>query len=202
MSAHAGRKAVFLDKDGTLVENVPYSVDPARLRLVSGAGEALRLLRDAGFVFFVVSNQSGVARGLYDEEALEPVRLRLEELLAGQGVQLADVYFCPHHPQGVRRDYAVECLCRKPMPGMLQRAAGEHDVDLGRSWLIGDTLDDVEAGVRAGCRTVLLDGGETEWRMSEMRLPHHVAESMGEAARLILEDEHVLDWRRRLVAAR
>jgi len=203
MSDQAARRAVFLDKDGTLVEDVPYNVDPERLRLVPGAGEALRLLRDAGFAFVVVSNQSGVARGLYDEAALDPVRRRLEELLAGEGIDLTDVYFCPHHPHGVRRGYAVECLCRKPMPGLLHRAAQEHEIDLERSWLIGDILDDVEAGVRAGCRTVLVDnGGETEWRMSELRLPHHVAVSLQEAARLILEDEHVLDWRRRPVAAR
>lgn len=187
------RKAVFFDKDGALVQSGDAGVDPARMRLAEGAGRALRALRDDGFAFVVVSNEAGVARGLYAEEALVPVRRRLEELLADEGVDLLDFVYCPHHPNGVRRGYAIDCLCRKPRPGLLSRAAAEHDLDLGRSWLVGDTLDDAEAGVRAGCRTILLDDGrETEWRMSEVRLPHHVAMDLEEAARLIGEDDRAV----------
>jgi histidinol-phosphate phosphatase family protein len=192
---------MFLAEDGIVVHDGPPSLDPRRMRLVTGAGSALQLLRDAGFSFHVISHQPGVARGLFDEEELAPVRIRLDELLAAEGIPLADFSYCPHDPHGVRRGYAVDCVCRTPRPGLLMRAAREHDLDIARSWLIGDRLDDIEAGVRAGCRTVLLDDGrEREWRLSETRLPHHMALGLDEAALLVLEDEHVLDWRERAVA--
>jgi len=197
------RRAVFLGGDGTLVDGGSPGARPERLHLARGAGEALRLLRDAGFTFVVVSNRPGVARGEYEEADLESVATSLREALGAEGIAMLDFYYCPHDPQGLLRNYAVPCVCRKPMPGMLQRAAFEHDLDLARSWMVGDDLDDVEAGVRAKCRTVLVDGGfETEWRLNEQRLPHHVAESLEEAARLILEDEHVLDWRERAAGLR
>src|SRR5919197_46875 len=138
--------AVFLDKDGTLVEDVPYNVDPGRIRLAPGAAEGLRLLHRAGF------------------------------------------YYCPHHPAGAVEEHAVVCACRKPAPGLLLRAAREHGVDLARSWLVGDILDDVEAGRRAGCRTILLDNGhETEWVLRPERVPHPVASELLDAARLIAD---------------
>jgi len=185
-------RAVFLDKDGTLVENVAMNVDPARIRLTSGAGEALRRLRDAGFRFVVVSNQAGVARGLFPERALLAVGTRLAELLRENGVQLEGFFYCPHDPAGEVERYRVACDCRKPAPGLLHRAATALDVDLAASWMVGDILDDVEAGHRAGCRSILLDtGGETEWVRSPAREPHLVAASFTEVA------DHIL----RMVAA-
>jgi len=166
-------RAVFLDKDGTLVDDVPYNVDPALLVLARNAGPALRLLRSLGYRLYVVSNQSGVARGRFDEAALGPLFLRLQAMLDGEGVRLDGVFWCPHHPQGVVAPYAVDCACRKPQPGMLQRAAALHGVDLEASWMVGDILDDIEAGRRAGCRTALIDNGnETEWLLSPQRMPH------------------------------
>ena len=180
-------RAVFLDKDGTLVEDVPYNVDPARIRLAPGAREGLTALADAGYRLFVVSNQSGVARGMFGEEALGPVWAKLAELLGGFGVKLDGAYYCPHYPGGSVPEFARDCDCRKPAPGMLLRAAREHGLDLAESWLVGDILHDVEAGRRAGCRTVLLDNGhETEWDLSPGRRPHLVAADLAEAARLIL----------------
>jgi D-glycero-D-manno-heptose 1,7-bisphosphate phosphatase len=182
----ASKRAIFLDKDGTLIENVPYNVDPDRVRLLPGAEEALRSLHASGFLLIVVSNQSGVARGYFGEEALGPVHLRLRALLARAGVPLAGFYYCPHHPDGRVPCYSVSCDCRKPQPGMLLRAAREHGIDLSRSWLIGDILDDVEAGRRAGCAALLLDnGGETEWRCGPKRRPTRIAKDLSEAARLI-----------------
>ncbi|MDB5760602.1 MAG: family hydrolase [Burkholderia sp.] len=166
-------RAIFLDKDGTLVDDVPYNVDPALLVLARHAGPALRLLRSLGYRLYVVSNQSGVARGRFGEDALPPLFARLEAMLAQEGVTLDGVFWCPHHPQGVIARHAIDCACRKPQPGMLQQAAARHDIDLAASWMVGDILDDVEAGRRAGCRTVLIDNGnETEWLLSPQRMPH------------------------------
>jgi histidinol-phosphate phosphatase family protein len=192
MTGAEPHRAVFLDKDGTLVDDVPYNVEPGRMRLARGAAEAVRALHEAGYLLVVVSNQSGIARGLFAETALTAVEARLRELLAGAGAPLRGFYYCPHHPAGTAAGYAIACACRKPAPGLLARAAREHRIALPRSWLVGDILDDVEAGRRAGCRTVLLDnGGETEWRRGPGREPDHVARHLGEAARLILAAEVV-----------
>jgi D-glycero-D-manno-heptose 1,7-bisphosphate phosphatase len=181
-------RAVFLDKDGTLVDDVPYNVDPALIRLAPGAAEALPRLRDGGFRLFVVSNQSGVARGLFPESALVGVERRLRAMMAEHGVALDGFLYCPHDPEGVVADYAIACDCRKPAPGMIREAASEHRIDLAHSWLVGDILDDVEAGHRAGCRTILIDNGnETEWRPGPGRAPDDTAADLAEAARLILE---------------
>src|SRR5437588_6461923 len=124
--------AVFLDKDGTLVEDVPFNVDPTRIRLAAGATQALRDLADAGYRLVVVSNQSGVARGLFAEGALRGVEGKLRELLGE--VSLAGFYYCPHHPGGTVAAYRRGCECRQPQPGLLQQAARELDLDLGVSW--------------------------------------------------------------------
>ena len=181
------RAAVFLDKDGTLIDDVPYNVDPARVTLARGAGEALRALKAHGFRLIVVSNQAGVAMGRFPLQALLGVERRIQELLAPSGVAIDAFYYCPHLPQAANVRYAIRCLCRKPQPGLLRRAAREWRIDLTRSWLLGDILDDVEAGNRAGCRTVLVDSGnETEWLLTPYRRPHHLALTLRQAARLIL----------------
>ncbi len=179
-------RAVFLDKDGTLVEDVPYNVDPAQILLMPGAGEGLRRLNAAGYRLVVVSNQSGVARGLFPESALAGVERRLRELLREEGVPLDGFYWCPHHPEGTVAAYAVDCDCRKPAPGLILRAAREQGIDLARSWFVGDILHDVEAGRAAGCTTVLLDNGhETEWLLTPARRPHYTVQDLPEAAALI-----------------
>lgn len=181
------KPAVFLDKDGTLVYNVPYNVDPAKVVLRPGAGAALALLQRRGYRLILVSNQPGLAHGLFEDGALERVWARIGELLSPYGVVLDGIYSCPHHPAGTVPDLARACGCRKPAPGMLLQAAREHGLDLQRSWLIGDILDDLEAGRRAGCRSILLDvGSETEWRNGPFRHPHFVAASLTEAAADIL----------------
>ena len=182
------RKAVFLDKDGTLIENVPYNVDRTRIRLAPQAIDALLLLSGLGYELIVVSNQPGVALGLFPAGALNAVEEHLNDLFLAHGFKLADCYWCPHHPDGVVRDYALTCTCRKPMPGLLQAAAREHDIDLAASWLIGDILNDVEAGNRAGCRTILLDvGNETQWLRGPHRTPEHTASDLLDAATYIME---------------
>jgi histidinol-phosphate phosphatase family protein len=179
-------KAVFLDKDGTLIEDIPYNVNPGRIRLMPGVAQALAILHRAGYRLIVISNQSGVARGYFPEEALLAVEARLNELLAPVGAPLAGFYYCPHHPDGTVPGYNVACSCRKPAPGLLIRAAEEHKVALARSWFVGDILDDVEAGRQAGCKTILLDNGhETEWQLSPQRRPHYLAINFIEVAGII-----------------
>jgi D-glycero-D-manno-heptose 1,7-bisphosphate phosphatase len=172
--AVSGGKAVFVDKDGTLVVNVPYNVDPERIALAPGAQHGLARLAGTGYQVIVVSNQPGAALGIFPEAALKKVEARLNEL-----VPLDGFYYCPHPP-------GEDCGCRKPQAGLIERAAREHGVDLSSSWMIGDILDDVEAGRRAGCRTILLDvGHETEWQLNEQRSPHHIARDLSEAADII-----------------
>ncbi|MDT3671150.1 MAG: HAD family hydrolase [Aromatoleum sp.] len=181
--------AVFIDKDGTLIHDVPYNVDPARIRLRDDAGTALARLQRHGFHLILITNQPGVALELFEHDALEAVWAKIALDLSAFGVVLDAVYHCPHHPEGSDARYALACDCRKPEPGLLLRAAHEHRLDLGRSWLIGDILDDVEAGRRAGCRTVLLDvGSETEWRGGRLREPDRVAKSLTEAVDAILAE--------------
>ena len=181
-------KVIFLDKDGTLIKDLPYNVDPERIVLEEGAARGLRQLAEAGFEFVVVTNQSGVARGFFKETALEGVRQRLDRLLMqAAGVPLRGFYYCPHHPEGVVPGYNIACDCRKPRPGMLLRAAEELKIDLDQSWMAGDILDDIEAGNRARCRTILIDNGhETQWQTGPFRIPDFTASDLSEAAEIIL----------------
>ena len=179
-------KAIFLDKDGTLVDDLPYNVEPRRMTLCSGAGAGLRLLARLDYRLFVVTNQSGIAFGRFDESAMETLDDRLQDLLQREQLTLDGFYYCPHHPEGSVAAYACDCHCRKPMPGLLLQAAREHGIDLRSSWMIGDILHDVEAGNRAGCRTVLIDNGnETEWRLGPRRIPTRMAPDLYAAAVLI-----------------
>lgn len=149
-----GRAAVFIDKDGTLVDNLPCNVDPALLRLKPAAAEALAGLAARGFALLVVTSQSGLARGYVTRAQVARLQAALEQQLRdAAGVELLDVLVCPHAPAP---DGRPSCLCRTPAPGLLLRAARRHDIALARSWMVGDTLDDVEAGHRAGCRALLL----------------------------------------------
>ncbi|MBC7454274.1 MAG: HAD-IIIA family hydrolase, partial [Massilia sp.] len=129
-------RAIFLDKDGTLVENLHYNADPLRMTLCSGMGAALHLLARLDYRFFVISNQDGVAHDYFSEVELASVSDRLTDQLFREQLTLEGFYYCPHHPNGKLESYAVEFMCRKPMPGMLVRAAREHGIDLQASWML------------------------------------------------------------------
>jgi D-glycero-D-manno-heptose 1,7-bisphosphate phosphatase len=166
-------KTIFLDKDGTLIENVPNNIDLSKVRLLDGVREGLKALHEAGFQLIIVTNQPGVALGHFSENDLMEMGSQLTTLFRQAGVPLAGFYYCPHHPDGNTGPFRQSCFCRKPLPGLLLNAAREHGIDLESSWMVGDMLDDVEAGRRAGCRTALVDNGnETEWRFSALRRPH------------------------------
>ena len=179
-------KAVFLDKDGTLVHALPPGAPPGHLALCHGAGPALRLLARLDYRLFVVADEPEVAFGQCDATALDDVGAHLRALLAREGLELAGVYWCPHHPDGTLAPWAADCHCRKPLPGLLLTAAHEHGIDLRASWMVGDALHDVEAGNRAGCRTILIDNGnEDEWRLGPRRVPTRMAPDLYAAAVLI-----------------
>lgn len=175
-------RAVFFDKDGTLVEDVARRADPKALRLQPRAAEALASLRAYGYRLFVVSNEPGVARGQFREAQLEPVVRRLEELLGSEEASIDGFYYCPHDPEGRVRAYSVPCNCRKPAPGLIEDACREHGLDPLRSWMIGSAIDDVEAGRRAGCRTVMIGAA----REAAKRGPHLAAPDLAEAAEIII----------------
>jgi D-glycero-D-manno-heptose 1,7-bisphosphate phosphatase len=178
--------AIFLDKDGTLLEDAPFNVDPALMRLAPQAAEGLRVLGKLNAPLIVISNQSGVALGKFEYGALAAVHAQLADLFLIHGARLAGFYACPHHPEGTVPAYALRCACRKPEPGLLYRAASTHGVDLSRSWFVGDILDDVEAGRRAGCRTILIDNGnETRWRRDPIRTPELIVGDLLKAAQEI-----------------
>lgn len=175
-------KAVFLDKDGTIIPDIPYNIDTNRITLSEGVIEGLQLLQSYGYLLVVVSNQSGVAHGYFTVEQLDAVKHALSGMCSKMGIYLDGFYCCPHHPEG-------NCDCRKPKPGLLLKAATDMDIDLSCSWMIGDILNDVEAGKKAGCKTILIDNGnETEWEVNEYRSPEYKARDLAEAARFILTE--------------
>ncbi|HRO59899.1 MAG TPA: HAD-IIIA family hydrolase [Burkholderiaceae bacterium] len=175
------KRALFIDKDGTLIENMPGNLDPARIRFTRGALDGLRRLQQADWALVIVSNQPALGEGRFTADEFLRAQHGLVTRLREEGeIQLTGFYACPHVPGG-------GCRCRKPAPGMLELAAVQHGIALNRSWMVGDILDDVEAGRRAGCRTVLLDvGNETEWQFGELRLPDHLCSGLDEVAELML----------------
>ncbi len=152
-------QVIFLDRDGTLNEEVHYLYRPKDLRILPGVAEAIRLWKGQGFKIVVVTNQAGVARGYYQEEDVKALHLYMNELLCPQGAEIDHFFYCPHHPQHGIGAYKTECRCRKPEPGLLAMAEQYYDIDKSRSWMIGDKLIDVQAGVNYGVKTVLVATG-------------------------------------------
>ncbi len=160
------RRAVFLDRDGTLNRNTEYLIDFEHFELIPGVEAALRLLQDLDYRLFVVSNQSGVARGLFPIGAVEELHRRIGNRFTAMGIDLEEFVFCPHHPQGSVPEFTRECSCRKPKPGMIRYLQEKYELDIGNSYMVGDMLRDAEAGVNAGAIGVLLkpDGdAEADW---------------------------------------
>lgn len=148
------RPAAFLDRDGVLNVDHGYAHRPDQLDWIAGAPEAVRALNAAGYYVIVITNQSGVARGYFDESAVLRFHAHMQERLAEYGARIDAFYYCPHHPQGVVTEFAVACRCRKPLPGMLERAASDWPLDLSRSFLIGDKDDDVAAAAAFNIRGI------------------------------------------------
>lgn len=149
-------KAIFLDRDDTLIEDPGYINNPDQVVLLDGVTKALVELRNMGYKLIVVSNQAAVAHGIVTEKLICQIHDRLNQLLAEKNAPLDRIYYCPYHPEGAVQKYRKESDCRKPNPGMLLTAADEMDIDLSQSWVIGNSGSDVQAGQRAGCKTILI----------------------------------------------
>lgn len=186
-------RAVFIDRDGTLNEDIGYVSTPDELVLYPWAAEAVRLINRSGLLTVVITNQSGIARGMYSEETLAAIHSRMIEELARKGARIDAVYYCPHHPEVGNASYRVACECRKPRTGMLDKAARARDIDLARSFVIGDKASDMKLAENAGARAALVltgYGRETfehpdRWPCA----PRIVAETLLEAVKRILDSE-------------
>ena len=185
------QSAIFIDRDGTLNEDIGYVSTPEQLTLYPWAAEAVRLINEAGLKAIVITNQSGIARGIYTEETLIAIHQKMIEELALHGAKLDGVYYCPHHTRIGGARYGIECACRKPRTGMLDRAAREHNIDLSRSFVIGDKASDINLALNAGARAALVltgYGRETEAHPDLFPCaPAFVAETLLDAVRLILD---------------
>lgn len=180
-------KAIFIDKDGTLIKDVPYNVNPSLIEFTPYAFEGLKILKKAGFKLIIVSNQSGIARGYFSEQSLAKMIKTIKKILRTKKIEIDGFYYCPHHPNAKIKKYAIKCKCRKPMPGLITKAASDQNIDLSKSFLIGDILNDIEAGRRAPCRTIFMDSGnETEWIVTDLRNPDIICCDLKQAAEEIL----------------
>ncbi|MFH1701397.1 MAG: D-glycero-beta-D-manno-heptose 1,7-bisphosphate 7-phosphatase [Candidatus Zixiibacteriota bacterium] len=183
--------AVFIDRDGTLIVDEHYLANPDKIKFIDGSINALHRLKKAGFKIVIVSNQSGVARGFFPEEAVVKVHNRLEALLKENGIEIDDIRFCPYHPDGDVPEYTKEDECRKPRPGMLEKSAMELGIDLKRSYMIGDKLSDVQCGQAAGAIPVLVRTGygmetEKDYPAAPYPPPYFLCDNLSAAADRIL----------------
>jgi D-glycero-D-manno-heptose 1,7-bisphosphate phosphatase len=188
------RPAVFIDRDGTISEEVGYINHPSRFRLFPYTAAAIKLLNDQGWLAVVITNQAGVARGYFTESMIEAVHDSLRRELGEKGARVDGIYYCAHHPSVGEPPYRQECDCRKPKPGLVTRASKELGIALKQSWMIGDRYGDIELARNAGVRSALvLSGyGRGEWenqRSQWKQQPDLVAENLLEAVELILRSE-------------
>jgi len=178
-------KAVFLDRDGVICEDVHYMKDPSQFKLLPKVGDAIRLLNEKDWKVIVVTNQSGVARGYLTLEDLRRIHQKMITELRKLGAFLDAIYFCPHHPTVGLRPYRKECNCRKPKPGMLFQAAKDFNINLKRSFMIGDKAIDIQAGKEAGCLTILISSYRDK-PLSDPK-PDFIATNLFEASKTILD---------------
>jgi len=186
------RPAVFIDRDGTISEEVGYVNHPSRFRLFPYSSEAIRILNESGWLAILVTNQAGVARGYFSEDVIKQIHQQLESALHEESARLDAIYYCAHHPSIGEPPYRFDCDCRKPKTGLIDRAAADFEIDLERSWMVGDRYGDIELARNAGLHSALvLSGygrGEWEYQRDSWKLePEVVAENLLEAAKVIIE---------------
>ena len=189
------RPAVFIDRDGTISEEVGYINHPSRFRVFPYAASAIKLLNDQGWLAVVITNQAGVARGYFSESMIETIHYNLQQALRDEGARVDAIYYCAHHPTVGEPPYRQECDCRKPKPGLVTRATKDLDIALEQSWMIGDRYGDIELARNAGVRSALvLSGyGRGEWENQRSLWKHQpdlVAENLLEAVESIVHSAH------------
>ena len=184
------RPAVFLDRDGTMVQEVGYLGRPEDLRWFAWTVEAIRLLRRAGFLICVTTNQGGIGLGLFSENFLLQLHTSMDRHLSAAGADVDAWFYCPHHPRAIVADLAIDCDCRKPQPGMIRQAQQRFDIDLSRSFVVGDKLIDIELAQRAGVRGILVRTGHGQQELARaggvMPGAAHIAANLLEATSWIL----------------
>ena len=185
-------RAVFLDRDGVITQEPPhYAHELSQLELIPKAADAIRLLNENGFVVIVASNQAGIAYGYYQEEDAILFNQAMKEKLAKEGAYIDAIYYCPHHPEAKIERYRVDCNCRKPKPGMLTRAEKELNIDLKQSFIVGDKLSDIEAGKRAGCKTIMVRTGHGAEELKSNKIDcDYIADDLHGAVQHILNLSH------------
>jgi histidinol-phosphate phosphatase family protein len=185
------RKAVFIDRDGVLNEEVDIVYKPSQLKLIRGSAEAVKMLRESGYLVIAVTNQPVVARGMVTEDDIAVIHARLSGMLAKKGSKLDAIYYCPHHPDkgyhGENPKYKIECECRKPKPGMIMKAAADFCVEPRSSYMVGDSTRDILAGKNAGCETILVRTGFAGKDGKYKAKPDHVCDDLLSAAKLIIK---------------
>ena len=189
-------RAVFIDRDGTLSEEVGYINHPSRFRLFPYAADAIKHLNENGWLAVVTTNQAGVARGYFSEEMIATVHDAMTKVLENHGASLDAIYYCAHHPSVGEPPYRLECDCRKPRPGLITRAAADLAINLNESWMVGDRYSDIELARNAGVKSafVLSGYGRGEWehqRETWMHQPDLVAENLLEAVELITSQPEI-----------
>ena len=194
------RRDVFMDRDGTINDEVGYVNHLVRFVLLPGVGEAIRLLNQHGLKTVIITNQSGVARGYFPESLIHLVHQRMQEFLKREGAYLDGIYYCPHHPDVGSPPYRQKCRCRKPETGLVDEASKSLDLDCSKSYMIGDRGNDLEFAHRIGARGILvLTGyGKGEWEYCQNRWkvkPEYVAQDLYEAAQWILRQESLKNYR-------
>jgi D-glycero-D-manno-heptose 1,7-bisphosphate phosphatase len=186
------RPALFMDRDGTLSEEVGYVNHPSRFRVFPYSAEAIKLLNDNGWLAILVTNQAGVARGYFAEEVIVKVHEQLTRALENAAAKLDAIYYCAHHPSVGEPPYRLDCDCRKPKTGLIDRAARDFEIDLERSWMVGDRYGDIELAQNAGLHSAfVLSGygrGEWEYQRDSWKLePEVVGETLLDVARIVIE---------------
>lgn len=183
-------KAVFLDRDGVITKEPPYYAHKIeQLELVPKSAETIRLLNESGFKVIVVSNQAGVARGYYREKDIQIYNNEMKRQLEEKGAYIDAIYYCPHYPEAIIEKYKIDCECRKPKPGMLSQAEKDLNLNLKLSFLVGDKMSDIEAGYRAGCKTILVltgQGNDELKKISKMNIkPNYISKDLFTAIQII-----------------
>ena len=180
-------RAVFLDRDGTIIEDPGYVTSPQQVKFIPGSVAAVKMLNDSGYKVLIISNQAGVARGLLGEDMLQTIDKTIQRAILNGGGRIDGSYYCPHHPEHGVYPYKQICECRKPHTGLIKKAVKDHNVDLAAAFMVGVKATDVETGRRAGLKSVLILTGHGAKERQELRMnPDYVADNLLGAAKWIL----------------